>query len=130
VLAYDFPVLGMFWTFLFWFMWIAWILLLFRVILDIFRSRDMKGVGKAFWMLFVVVLPFLGVLLYVLIRGGKMAERDIEEAVAREEALQDYIRRTAGSASPADELTKLVSLREQGVLSDAEFAQQKAKLLA
>jgi hypothetical protein len=130
VLAYDFPILGMFWTFLFWFMWIAWILLLFRVIVDIFRSRDMGGVGKAFWMLFVLVLPFLGVLIYVLVRGGKMAERDVEEAVAREEAIQDYIRRTAGTTSTADELSKLAALHEQGRLTEAEFAQQKAKLLA
>lgn len=130
MLAYDFPILGMFWTFLFWFMWIAWILLLFRVIVDIFRSRDMGGVGKAFWMLFVLVLPFLGVLIYVLVRGGKMAERDVEEAVAREEAIQDYIRRTAGTTSTADELSKLAALHEQGRLTEAEFAQQKAKLLA
>jgi cbb3-type cytochrome oxidase subunit 3 len=130
VLAYDFPILGMFWTFLFWFMWIAWILLLFRVIVDIFRSRDMGGVGKAFWMLFVLVLPFLGVLIYVLVRGGKMAERDVEEAIAREEAIQDYIRRTAGTTSTADELSKLAALHEQGRLTEAEFAQQKAKLLA
>ena len=61
MLAYDYPLLGVFWTFMFWFLWIAWILLLFRVISDIFRSRDLGGVGKAFWALFVIVLPWLGV---------------------------------------------------------------------
>jgi hypothetical protein len=130
MLAYDFPVLGLFWTLMFWFLWLAWILLVFRVVIDIFRSRDLSGVGKAFWALFVIVLPWLGVLVYLIARGGKMVERDVEEAVAREEALQAYIRRTADSASAADELSKLASLQAQGVITDAEFAQQKAKLLA
>ncbi len=129
MLAYDYPLLGVFWTFMFWFLWIAWILLLFRVIFDIFRSRDLGGVGKAFWALFVIVLPWLGVLVYLIARGGRMAERDIEEASAREEAFQDYIRRTAGTTSTADELTKLSDLRAQGVITDTEFEQQKAKLL-
>ena len=129
MLAYDYPLLGVFWTFMFWFLWIAWILLLFRVIFDIFRSRDLGGVGKAFWALFVIVLPWLGVLVYLIARGGRMAERDILEATAREEAFQDYIRRTAGTTSTADELTKLSDLRAQGVITDTEFEQQKAKLL-
>ena len=129
MLAYDYPLLGVFWTFMFWFLWIAWILLLFRVIVDIFRSRDLGGVGKAFWALFVIVLPWLGVLVYLIARGGRMAERDIEEATAREEAFQDYIRRTAGTTSTAAELTKLSDLRAQRVITDTEFEQQKAKLL-
>ena len=129
MLAYDYPLLGVFWTFMFWFLWIAWILLLFRVVVDIFRSRDLGGVGKAVWALFVIVLPWLGVLVYLIARGVKMAERDIEEATTREAAFQDYIRRTAGSTSTADELTKLSELRTQGVITETEFEQQKAKLL-
>lgn len=129
MLAYDYPILGVFWTFMFWFLWLAWILLLFRVIVDIFRSRDLGGVGKAFWALFVVVLPWLGVLVYLIARGGKMAQRDVEEASAREEAFQSYIRTTAGAPSTADELSKLSALQEQGVITDTEFEQQKAKLL-
>lgn len=130
MLAYDYPVLGLFWTFMFWFLWLAWILLLFRVIFDILRSRDLGGVGKAFWALFVVVLPWLGVLVYLIARGNKMTERDIEDARAQEEAFQGYIRRTAGSPSTADELSKLSALQAQGVITEAEFEQQKAKLLA
>ena len=130
MLAYDYPLLGVFWTLLFWFLWIAWILLLFRVIVDIFRSRDLRGVGKAFWALFVIVLPWLGVLVYLIARGGKMVERDIEEATAREETFQSYIRTTAGAPSTADELSKLSALQAQGVITDTEFEQQKAKLLA
>jgi hypothetical protein len=129
VLAYDFPLLAMFWTLMFWFLWLAWILLLFKVIIDIFRSRDLGGFGKAFWALFVVVIPWLGVLVYLIARGGKMAERDAEQAAAQEEALQTYIRRTAGSASTADELSKLAGLHTQGMITDSEYAQQKAKLL-
>jgi hypothetical protein len=130
MLAYDYPLLGLFWTFLFWFLWIAWILLVFRVIVDIFRSRDIGGVAKAFWALFVIVVPWLGVLVYLIARGGKMHERDIEEAKAHEEALQDYIRRTASTGSTADELSKLAALQSQGVITADEFARQKAKLLA
>ena len=129
MLAYDFPVLGLFWTVMFWFLWLAWIMLLFKVIVDIFRSRDLGGVGKAFWALFVVVLPWLGVLVYLIVRGGSMTERDVEQAVAHEEAIQAYIRQTAGSGSTADELSKLAALQAQGVITDSEYAQQKAKLL-
>ena len=129
MLAYDFPLLAAFWTVMFWFLWVAWILLLFRVIVDIFRSRDLGGVGKAFWALFVVVLPWLGVLVYLIARGGSMTERDQEQAVAHEEAIQTYIRQTAGSGSTADELSKLAALQAQGVITDSEYAQQKAKLL-
>jgi hypothetical protein len=129
VLAYDFPLLGMFWTMMWWFLWVAWILLVFRVIVDIFRSSDIGGAKKAFWALFVVVLPWLGVLTYVVVRGGSMAERDHQQAVAQEEALRGYIQRTAASGSTADELSKLAALQAQGVISGDEFADQKARLL-
>lgn len=128
--AYDYPLLGLFWTLMFWFLWIAWILIVFRVIVDVFRSRDIGGVGKAFWALFVIVLPWLGVLVYLVARGGKMHERDIAEAKATEDALQDYIRQAAGTTSTADELSKLAALQSQGVITADEFARQKAKLLA
>jgi len=130
VIAYDYPLLGMFWTLMWWFLWVAWILLVFRVIVDIFRSGDIGGAKKAFWALFVVVLPWLGVLLYLIVRGGSMTDRDIEQAAAHEAAFQSYIKRTVSSGSTADELTKLVALQQQGVITDAEFAQQKARLLS
>ena len=129
MLAYDFPILGLFWTLMFWFLWLAWILLLFKVIVDIFRSRDLGGVAKAFWALFVVVIPWLGVLVYLIARGGSMTDRDVEQARAQEEALHAYIRSTAASGSTADELSKLAALQAQGVITDSEYAQQKAKLL-
>ena len=132
LLAYDYPLLGVFWTMLWWFLLFAWIVLLFRVIADIFRSRDMGGFAKALWAIFVVVVPWLGVLIYLIARGGKMAERDYENARAQDEAFRAYVKDAAGSGSTstADELTKLANLHSQGVITEAEFARQKEKLLA
>ena len=133
MLAYDYPLLGVFWTMVFWFLWIAWIILLFRVISDIFRSHDMGGFAKALWTIFVIVAPWLGVLVYVIARGGSMADRDRQQAQAKDEAFRAYVQGTVGGGTgggTADELTKLANLRAEGLLTDAEFAQQKAKLLA
>ncbi len=128
--AYDYPLLGAFWTMLWFFIWIAWIILLFRVFGDIFRSHDMGGWGKALWSIFVIFVPFLGVFVYVIARGHGMRERDLAQAQAKQEAFQSYVRDAAGSAGTADELAKLADLHQKGVISDAEFADQKARLLA
>jgi hypothetical protein len=132
VLGYDYPLLGLFWTMMWWFLWIAWIVLLVKVIADIFRSRDMGGFAKALWAIFVIVIPWLGVLVYLIARGDAMSERDYEQARAQDAAFRSYVQEAAGSSGggTADELTKLAELKAQGVLSEAEFAQQKAKLLA
>jgi hypothetical protein len=132
VLAYDYPLLGMFWTFLWFFLWIAWIVVLFRVIFDIFRSKDMGGWGKALWVIFVIFLPFLGVLVYLIARGHGMGERDLAEAQARDTAFRAYVQdaATTSGGGSADELTKLADLRDRGVISEDEFQAQKAKLLA
>jgi ABC-type multidrug transport system fused ATPase/permease subunit len=131
MLGYDYPVMGFFWTVVVFFLWIAWIFWLFRVFGDIFQSDDMGGFAKAMWSIFVVVLPILGVLVYMIARGNKMAERSLRDAQAQEAEFRSYVQETAGSASgTADELAKLVDLKSQGIISDAEFAQQKSKLLA
>ena len=130
MLAYDFPLLSMFWTLMWWFLWVAWILLVIRVIADIFRSHDMGGGGKALWTLFVVIIPWLGVLAYLIARGGSMQTRDVERARAADDAMRTYVQQTAQSGSAADELTKLAALKDHGVITEAEFASQKAKLLA
>jgi len=132
VLAYDYPVLGLFWTMLIWFLWIAWIVLLFSVIADIFRSHDLGGGAKALWAIFVIVVPWLGVLVYLIARGGSMTDRDIQKAQAEDAAVRSAVQDTqsSGDAGTADELAKLADLKAQGILSEAEFAQQKAKLLA
>jgi hypothetical protein len=132
VLGYDYPLLGLFWTMMWWFLWIAWIVLLVKVIADIFKSRDMGGFAKALWAIFVIVVPWLGVLVYLIARGDAMTERDYEQARAQESAFRSYVQDAAGSGGggTADELSKLAALQAQGVISEAEFAQQKAKLLA
>jgi hypothetical protein len=129
MLAYDYPILGLFWTMLIFFLWVAWLILLFRVFADIFRS-DMGGGAKALWSIFVILVPFLGVFLYVIANGRAMGERDIAAAKQRESEIQAYIRQSAGGAGGADELAKLAALRDQGVLTDEEFTAQKAKLLS
>jgi Short C-terminal domain len=131
MLAYDYPVLGAFWTLLWIVLWVIWLFLLFRVIFDIFRDHDLSGWSKALWLIFVIVLPFLGVFVYIIARGRGMNERDVREVQARQQSFDTYVREAAGSGGgTADELAKLADLKERGVISDAEFEQQKAKLLA
>lgn len=131
MLAYDYPLLGVFWTTMIFFLWILWFMLLFRILGDIFRSSDLGGFGKTMWILFVIFLPFLGTLVYVLARGNGMTQRSLDEAKAQQQAFNQYVRDTAAtSSSSADELAKFASLRDQGVITDAEFASKKAQLLS
>jgi len=126
----SYPLLNAFWTMLWFFLWILWFFLLFRIILDIFRSKDLGGWGKAGWLIFVIILPFLGVFVYLIARGRGMSDRDVQDAQARDQAMRAYVRDAAQESSPADELAKLADLRERGVISDAEFQQSKAKVLS
>ena len=127
----DYPLLNLFWTMLELFLWVLWFFLLFRIIVDIFRSDDLGGWGKTLWLIFVIVLPFLGVFVYLIARGSSMGERDARQAQEADAAARAYIQSAAGtSTSTADELAKLASLRDQGVITDAEFAAQKAKVLS
>ena len=130
IVGYDYPLLGFFWSVLIIFLWVAWIFLLFRVFADIFRNHQMGGFAKAVWCIFVIIVPFLGVLIYMIVHGGDMAKRDIQQAQLQQEAFNQYVRETAATGtSSADELSKLAALKTQGVITDAEFAAQKAKLL-
>ena len=129
MIAYDYPLLGVFWSMLIFFLFVAWLVLLFRVFADIFRSQDMGGWAKALWSIFVILLPFLGVFIYVIVNGKSMGDRAAADAQQQQAALDTYVRQTAGTAGPADELAKLAALRDNGTLTDAEFAAQKAKLL-
>jgi hypothetical protein len=110
------------------FLFVIWIWLLFVVFGDIFRSRDMGGGAKALWTILVIVLPFLGVFIYLIARGGNMQERAVQDAEQQKQAFDTQVRQAASGGS-ADELAKLANLRDQGVLTDGEFADQKAKLL-
>ncbi len=131
MLGYEYPILGIFWTMLMFFIWIAWFVLLFRVIFDVFRSKDLSGWGKAGWCLLVIIIPLIGVLIYIIARGSGMTDRDIAQAQAQKADFDAYVRETAGSGGGvAGELEKLSQLKDQGVITDEEFAAQKAKLLA
>jgi hypothetical protein len=123
------PLLDAFLTMMWFFLWVLWFFLLFRIIMDIFRSKDLGGWGKAGWLIFVIILPFLGVFVYLIARGHKMADRDVAEAQAQDQALRAYVREAAHQASPADELAKLSDLRDRGVITEADFQQGKEKIL-
>lgn len=131
-LAYDYPVLGAFWTVMWIFLWVMWIFLLFRVIVDIFRDDSMNGWAKTGWLVFTIVLPFLGVFVYVIARGKDMGKREQEHARAKLEATDRYVRETVGATGPASEaeqLSKLSEIRARGDISDEEFRLAKEKVL-
>jgi hypothetical protein len=131
MLAAEWGVGQMLWSILWFTLFFMWIWLFIGIVSDIFRSRDLGGWGKALWTIFVIVAPFLGVFIYLIARGNSMRDRAIEDAKARDAAMQSYIRDAAGSGtSTADELQRLASLRDQGVIDDAEFQALKAKALA
>jgi Phospholipase_D-nuclease N-terminal/Short C-terminal domain len=128
--AYTYPLLSIFWTMLEFFLFFIWIWLIISVFSDIFRSRDISGLTKALWVILVIILPYIGVFVYLIARGGKMHEGAAVAAERQQEAFDSYIQQTAGGSGTADELSKLVALKEKGVLTDAEFEDQKAKILA
>jgi magnesium-transporting ATPase (P-type) len=130
MLGSNYPLLNTFWTILYFFAFFLWLMILFRVIWDVFRSHDLSGLGKAGWLLFILILPFLGVFVYLIARGGSMHERDVRLAQAQDQALRSWVQQGSGSVSTADELTKLADLRSKGAINDAEFEKAKAKILA
>ncbi len=125
----TFTVLQVFWSMLWFFLFFMWIMLVFRVFGDIFRDRETGGVAKVLWIVFIIALPFLGVFVYLITRGNKMAEREVGAIQAQEQATRQYIKDAAGGTSTADELSRLAELKNQGVITDAEFATMKAKLI-
>jgi hypothetical protein len=132
-LAYDYPMLSVFWSMLLFFLWIMWFVLLFRVVFDIFRDDEMNGWGKAGWLAFTVLLPFLGVFVYVVARGKNMGRREIAQARAQQEAFDTRVREAAGGTgrhSSADELSKLSEIRARGDITDEEFRRAKELVLA
>ena len=130
MLAYDYPLMGIFLSTMWFFLWIIWIMLLFRVIGDIFRSQDLGGFAKVLWVLLVIALPFFGVFVYMIARGHAMAQHEMNAAQARDQEFKAYVQQAASPNGSADELAKLAELHQSGVLTDSEFAQQKAKILA
>ncbi|QOV36707.1 SHOCT domain-containing protein [Streptomyces ferrugineus] len=134
-LAYDYPLLSMFWTLLWFFLWVMWFVLLFRIIGDIFRDDSLSGWGKTGWLAFCIVLPFLGVFVYLIARGREMGRREISHARAQQRAFDDYVRETAAAGgatrpSSAEELARLSEMRSHGDITDDEFRRAKELVLS
>jgi hypothetical protein len=129
VFAAEYPFLDVFWTMLVFFGWVIWLVLLIRVIGDIFGS-DASGFAKAAWMVFVIVLPFLGVLIYLIAHGDDMGERDVAESKAAKASFDDYVRSVAANDGPAAEVAKAKELLDGGAITPAEFDAIKAKAVA
>ena len=130
-LAAEWGVGQVFWSILWFTLFFIWIWLLITVFADIFRSHDMGGLAKTLWVLFVIIVPYLGVLVYFIARGHKMSEHAIADAKAHDDATRQYIQQVTGSGtSSADELAKLHDLKSKGAITDAEYEQAKAKVLA
>jgi ABC-type multidrug transport system fused ATPase/permease subunit len=130
--SYSYPLLGAFWTIFIIFLWVIWIWILIWVFIDIFRSQDLSGWAKALWFLFVLLIPLIGVLVYLIARGGSMNERAAQQARQQNQEFPSYVQEAAADspANTADQLAKLADLRDRGVISTQEFERQKAKILA
>jgi ABC-type multidrug transport system fused ATPase/permease subunit len=127
--SYSYPLLGAFWTIFEIFLWVIWFWILITVFIDIFRSHDLSGWGKALWFLFVLIIPLIGVLVYLIVRGGSMHERMVRQEQRQDEQFRSYVQETVGSQNSADQLTKLADLRDRGVITAEEFEREKAKIL-
>jgi len=125
----EFGTGQVFWSFLWFFIFIIWIYLLIFIFSDIFRSDDLSGWGKALWVILIIFLPYIGIFAYLIARGGKMAERQAKQMQARQAAMDSYVRETATGGSDAEQLAKLAELHTAGKLDDAEYATAKAKVL-
>ena len=131
MLAAEWGTGQVFWSFLWFFMFFIWIWLLIIVFSDIFRSRDLSGWAKALWVIFVIILPYLGVFVYLIARGSKMQEHAAQAAQAQDAAMRQYVQDTVqDGTSTADELSKLADLKAKGVIDDAEFERLKAQALS
>jgi ABC-type multidrug transport system fused ATPase/permease subunit len=128
--TYSYPVLGAFWTILMIFLWVIWFWVLITIFIDLFRSHDLSGWAKALWFIFILIFPLIGVLVYLIARGGKMHEHAARDAQLQEQQIRRYVQEAAGSQSSADQLAKLADLRDRGVITAEEFEREKAKILA
>lgn len=130
MLATDYPFLDLMWTMAIFFVWILWFWLLFTVFADIFRRHDLSGLGKTGWIVFAILLPFLGVFIYLITQGSHMAERDMRQAKAAQSEFDDYVKTVASSGGPTAEIERAHGLLSSGAITQAEFDAIKAKALA
>jgi Short C-terminal domain len=127
--SYSYPLLGAFWTIFEIFLWVIWFWILITVFIDIFRSHDLSGWAKALWFIFVLFIPLIGVLVYLIVRGGSMHERSVRQAQQADQEFRSYVQEAASGGTPADQLAKLADLRDRGVISPEEFEREKARIL-
>jgi hypothetical protein len=130
LIAADYPFLEVFWTMVLFFLWVAWIWTLIVVLGDVFRRHDIGGWGKAAWTLFIIVLPFLGVLVYLIAEGKNMGERSLKESQAARAEFDDYVKSVAANGGPAAEIDKAKQLLDSGAITQAEFDSIKTKALS
>jgi hypothetical protein len=130
VLAADYPFLDVLWTMLVFFLWVAWFILLFHVVADVFRRRDASGAKKTLWLLFVLFVPFLGVFVYLIANSDDMARRNIEQAQTTKAEMDDYVRSVASEGGAAAEIERAKALLDSGAINQSEFDAIKAKALA
>jgi hypothetical protein len=130
MLAANYPFLDVMWTMLVFFAWVIWFWLLITIFSDIFRRHDISGWTKAAWTIFVIILPFLGVFVYMIAESKGMAERNMERAQAAQSQADDYIRNVAVGSDPAEQIAKAKQLRDDGTISSSEFEALKQKALA
>ena len=130
VVAADYPFLDVFWTMLVFALWIVWFWILIQVLSDVFRRHDISGWGKALWCIFVIILPYLGVFIYLISQGRGMTERNVRSAQAAQSQFDDYVKTVAASGGPAGEIEKAQSLLASGAITQEEFEALKRKALA
>jgi hypothetical protein len=130
VMAADYPFLDVFWTMILFFAWVAWIFIVIRVLTDVYRRHDISGWGKAAWTVLVIVIPFAGVLIYLIAHGRGIAERDAGEAHAAQAQFDDYVRSVSNGGGAAAEIDKAKQLLDSGAIDEAEFRALKEKALA
>jgi Short C-terminal domain/Phospholipase_D-nuclease N-terminal len=130
LVAADYPFLEVLWTMFVFFAWVIWFWLLIKVFMDVFRRTDISGWGKALWLLFVIVLPFLGVFIYLIANGREMGERDMERARAAQSQFDTYVQSVASSGSPAAEIERAKGLLDSGTITQEEYDAIKQKALA
>ena len=129
VFAADYPFMDVLWSMIIFFFWVIWIWIVITVLIDIFRRHDIGGWAKAAWVIFVVILPWLGVLIYLIAEHDGMRERSVKQAQSQQQAFDDYVRETAGGGATAD-IAKAKELLDSGAITQAEFDALKAKALA
>jgi len=130
MVASDYPFLDVFWSMMIFFLWVAWIWILIMILSDIFRRHDISGWGKALWTIFVIIAPFLGVLIYLIAESKGMNERNLERQQQYQSQTDDYIRTVASTGDPADQIAKAKQLLDSGAITADEFAALKQKALA